>query len=787
MWILTYDYTLLDGETVHISCCLKKSVSYSIGRSGKNLLSIKNDKSISRKHITVNWDKHGMLKVINEGKLTAIHGKYLTQDEIYTYKMPLRVKPTNTNTVGENDSSYFVDEEVKNIEISLGTKPIIVTIVWKPFNLLVPDKYENECKDLLNLGISAYCEADENLISINKIDAILESNEWMNERPYRSLLIIFKRNCSFMSENFFERVNSKIGENHSNFNQIWQELLRTNTVANSKNANANDYLHKILKSITFILIGNIDHINKNYFKTSLNAIGSSYLFYDNIDIFKSKVHSELSSDRFILINSSDNDIEKITSLHYKVCSISQLLMRLIDNTFEELMNDSDNNSSALTNSITQKQRDEPNITAQPNLIEGSNRPIDPSIEDKPLPIKRRRLNRPKVEPLNSLSFFAGGDDVQKQKPNNNIKTKELEGKEPEGKESEGKESEGKETDGASLINNKYKSPTVSKKRLDISEHLESSHSLNSNVKNITPTTTQTKYMSNELTVSSPEKNIIDSSHEIENETNPADVNTNQVPENKGPVRGKSSTLVEVIQSTKTKEVERLQSGLVDIQPIELTEDAINEFSNLNIEVNPNLMKKRSSYSNSDSLGPWQGRKNFKKFVKVWPGSRHDNDSLKNKAFLITRNYVDFKPYGSVPKKEDNSRNKSHEMIQPNLENMDEDERLLTEMQQKNDHDIESDNEDENSFSFSKSILKGNGLFVGDDDSDENDFNEKTEKEVDEFVGIGTTSNKGGHINSIKAMASMTPSTKSKIDHINIADVGTDSDDDGPTFKFRRKI
>ena len=55
MLVIEYQYKDHDRTIAHIANPLKDSQPVSIGRSNQNTLCIKNDRSISRKHIQFEW------------------------------------------------------------------------------------------------------------------------------------------------------------------------------------------------------------------------------------------------------------------------------------------------------------------------------------------------------------------------------------------------------------------------------------------------------------------------------------------------------------------------------------------------------------------------------------------------------------------------------------------------------------------------------------------------------------------------------------------------------------
>lgn len=188
------------------------------------------------------------------------------------------------------------------------------------------------------------------------------------------------------------------------------------------------------------------------------------------------------------------------------------------------------------------------------------------------------------------------------------------------------------------------------------------------------------------------------------------------------------TLVETIQNTKEQETKRIKSQIVQIDETELTEEAINQLGSLSIvEVKDNLIRQRPIPKESDSY-EYKGRKNFKKFVKVWPKSQQKNNAVTNHANLITRSYIPLMPYSRDGKSdfddmEDIGSKINEQWTYSKEENTPKNRSIFNETNPAESHGLENESEDEMAnFSFNRTRNvqpeKGNGLFVSDDDDDD---------------------------------------------------------------------
>ncbi|SSD61278.1 uncharacterized protein SCODWIG_03039 [Saccharomycodes ludwigii] len=113
----------------------------------------------------------------------------------------------------------------------------------------------------------------------------------------------------------------------------------------------------------------------------------------------------------------------------------------------------------------------------------------------------------------------------------------------------------------------------------------------------------------------------------------------------------------VIDEVKSKEIDKITQSTTyaTVDEAELTEEAITNFAAMAIVVAPakNIMRKTTNspaFKKQNHASP-QKRKNFKKFVKVWPKKSDDEPPsnqaasiVKNKAYLITRNFIPLKNY-----------------------------------------------------------------------------------------------------------------------------------------------
>ena len=814
MWILSYQ-SLVDAQILGtVNCCLKQGETYTIGRSSKNQFTVKNDKSISRQHISIKWDNNGdnLVTVTNQGKVTMIRQKYTNVGESVTF-----------------------NATEKDISFKIGTTPIDVSIKWKPLkiNYLI-DNDEDTINMFNNYGIRQV-DLGEN----NKLDLVLHNGtDVLSQKFLKLYSIVYGIPYMEISELKNSLENRK---NVSQFNSDWSKLLEEFNIrqvgekTKIENVNMFQDIHFLLYTSS---LNYVDFLEKSIkiLDGSIDIFASEYLLISFI--------SELGPCKYIIIDGPDYKDTSFKSTH-KLVSIETI----IDSCFEENINEH-----------LSIKKDEPVqiVKKASKIIEDSNRIsivntgiTKDQLDNGMLPIqssiKRRRLNRAPVQPLNSLNFFAGG--VNEKAENNTdlrLNENELQNNEESLHNIEGIVIPPQSLDTGSnySINSKLvipqkrtRSPTQLENNKIKKSKLPSDREIENLLKDdLAYNSTQVSHKSktlNNFTAESKENDVSSiplSRSKTLQEFNNTDNDNDSVKD--------SGNLVKTIQEAKNREIKRVASTIVQVDKSELTEEAINEFKNLAIvKPNSSLICISKIDNNITVLEAhkneldWNGRKNFKTFIKIVPKYKRQNqnnngksdsnsDFIKNSAFLLTRNYVPLKQYDrfennkltnddlyefpSKPRPEQNielnsNNSASREKVNSNSINP---EKLKTRLRE--------EEVDDHSFTFSRSV-SSNQLFVQDQD-DHDEFDGFTQdKEIETVINSDdnqtkAVSSKIGAFNTSKVSSSSERNKTSAADSKNFnsnshfstpktfqdtnynieKDEDDDTeDDDEPRFRFKR--
>lgn len=734
MWTLKYQYELEDGSVHCVSCCLRRNETYSIGRSSKNLLNVKNDKSISRQHVSLSWDgNERQLVLVNQGKMTMTGGKYMK--------------------IGESVNFNASQGGVINVE--LGTKPLTVELQWVKFFWDIPPSCSEFALSLEELGVEVLLGVADERSNLMILDPTLDYDE---DRCLYGLI----KGVPLMNQKLLTEFCAAVSGSETDFETLWSKMM------------VNHDLHALPEHVSgkgelifeglefFLLCPTIATVNK-YMEKAIEAAGGKISRADNMQELQNVIQLRQSTSNIVVLNTSFIKVDLASPVH-KTYSVKDVIEAVLHGDISKLMNG------------VSKSRDSSKRTVEPTTTETIEKP---NIENSST--KRRRLNRPKVKPLDSLSFFAGGETLREQPTPVEVAAGLTSRNIPEETSKKGEIDTSKvvyanntdEVASKSLGNLESVPSKLSKSQTLLNKVLSNQSTEGHSEDALIPTTVPVE--PNKL-MKTPRNRAL--GQENESRVVPATGSQSKAQIKRTPTlsnynssepRKKSSSsddMIQVIQDAKNREVKRLSSTIVQVDQEELTDQAIQKLGDLAlVDQNDSLLRQKNGEPTSDSHEShpeWNHRKNFKKFVKIWPQYRRQedqtaregsSDTIRNRAFLLTRQYVPMRKY--IP----GSDRQLHEDLYDFPEH-----NTVT-------HESRGQRFDgEEQFSFSRPSKENGGdnsnkLFVVDED-------DESQNEVIPEAPV--------------PRSSATTSETVRIQHRPEAAIQEEDSDDEPTFTFKRK-
>ncbi|CEP60658.1 Xrs2p LALA0_S01e15984g [Lachancea lanzarotensis] len=644
MWVLRFECKGQDGTQFKCSCCLKQAIRYDIGRSTKSPLHIKNDKSISRSHLQLETDDKNFLNVINTGKLTKINGKH--------------VKVGHTAKFSPTSKTTF----------ELGAEPIVAILTYE--NALWKIPHDISMAESVKQQLSLYGIDAAVTLSPNTTMQIVKQREG----NYGNCLFALVSGIPVLRETIISDFLQQLDNIHTNFDERWRELVENNSLFPK-------YVPfpSIFQTLNFVVTS-----RKVFaiFKHIVDAGKGTLWMCDGVANLESFVKYQVRSDNVVILvhlnnvsssvlsRDESNGLDEIQEAKSLKAGAKKIGLGVFD--VNDLVN------AVLNRDVTpllrriSVQENTPDAASPERVDSGSEqRGISVSQDTMNSTLKKRKFNRQRVQPLNSLTFFGGGSSIASQE------TKAT-GEQPQlGKTAVSEEQ--------LMVEDAAVQPTPKKPRLDHDVKARELSVMPSESENAIPS----KRAHNSTEDEDGQSSAVSKRHTIESPTIPSSPSVTDVAElenrndniddsiNKesrmeklaapnysfGSSRGDSAhavdgitlrnstrpgSFVRAIQEAKSHEVDRIKEKMADVQGGELTEEALMQLDNLAIVESTDLLRSRNDVSRvttTDANAPWSGRKNFKKFVKIWPqrssrsSSGSVNDAIRNKAYMITRDYV----------------------------------------------------------------------------------------------------------------------------------------------------
>ncbi|SCU85223.1 LAFA_0D14554g1_1 [Lachancea sp. 'fantastica'] len=669
MWVLRFECKGADGTQIKVSCCLKQAIQYDIGRSTKSPLNIKNDKSISRSHIKLETDAQNLLSVSNLGKLTKINGKAVK--------------------VGHTAKFSPTSETI----IEMGAEPIVAIVT-----------YENALWKLPH--DTSMAESDKQQLSLYGIDAVttLSSNTTIQivkqrEGHYGNCLFALVSGIPVLRETIISDFFQQVDHIHTNFDERWTELVK-------RNSQFPNYVPtpSIFRTFNFVVTS-----RKVFaiFKHIVDAGNGTLWLCDGVTNLESFVRNQVQSDKIVILmhlnntNSSllqkddSNGVDEIQEARLLRAEAKKIGLAVFD--VNDLVNAVLNHDLSSLLKRTPVQRTTPTAASSVQTINSALEQGDMVSQDTAnSSLRKRRPNRQRVQPLNSLTFFGGGGSIASQ---------EIKAKSEQPPISEDVNFENDPVVEEAAVQPAFKKPRLgsdheTRKLIHTPLGNEDPRFLKRPHDNIEDDDEQPSVVSKRDKIDSPAGDpspSVASSSELKHGENilvkksrigqDAAANSPPASSREGSTPGmhsinlrngtRSGSFVRAIQETKTIEVDRLKERMADVQGEELTEEAIMQLDNLAIVETTDLLRKRNNGQPApptNSNEPWNGRKNFKKFVKIWPSRSSNsspdsaNDAIRNKAYMITRDYVPMQQFdprkSSLPEENMTSDARHNEIVDP---------------------------------------------------------------------------------------------------------------------------
>lgn len=825
MWIISYGYEDASGK--HYSQCkaLKECTGYSIGRSVNCELRIQHDKSISRVHLVVKYEKNE-LSITNKGKLTKVNNK------------PVRI-----------DECIVIQNH--DIVFDIGGSPINVEIHFSYQEWKIPHKLslEEEKSTILQYGVKL-CE------SFSKKSTLQVFSEGSS---HTGCLFALIKGIPVVSTEFLNCVCQLLKEdNYLNFEPSFQAIIRRFNLFPSYN-----HVPNVLSNICIIVF------EQKLFDTLRYTIESGGGMIKLLTSTSEINGSVIDNEKKIIVLSTntvtDTQASKMSTSFSNKFSESGIVTHSLNDFVNALIN---NDLNALS------ERKQP-ITEEPTKEIA-----------QPVAVKSKARIKPKVQRLDSLTCFGGGNQLKIENSEYSTPSKTSDDSWKKGSEHESKSTNSSEavepTPFVSKSSEIVTPPTDTKENISsittaFAKENEPSIALDSKkrkrrpkvqqlgnlmmrdipkvatenfqeqrdgdlkrIKLETDTSTEKSILAKSLPRNDKEdSNLIKYKYDstklgkendatnngykqkddlddvkkgvISDESTPQDQPSSFEKSEKSsqrvtdrprsiakletnlPERRKTNDIVSAIAETKQKEVRRFQEGIFEVDQSELTESSLEEFKNV-AKVEKTKVKPRVLHPTvvSDKSAIWAGRKNFKRFTKKWPSymkscsietnTGHipypkDNNNNNNNNRYIAMKRFDYRKDG---KSEEN-----------NGINIEVDFRLPNRMEGSNELSLQQSGETESAqesriasgFGFKSkpiSVPERNTLFITEDDDDSYD---------DDAPAVH--GNKTGREDDISLQSNRSVSFgTNSLERSNSADADTDDDDDDENdtrrFNFRSR-
>ncbi|AMD21603.1 HFL253Wp [Eremothecium sinecaudum] len=620
MWMFKcqFDNPNNPSEFHCISCLFLNNKEYIIGRASKSAIVVE-EKGVSRVHLGITA-KSELIEVQLLGSQMRLNNKAITKGEMLKFS---RV--------------------ASPVRLDIGSHNVPCTLEWLKWEIKIPSTLKLDefpaRKELNDLDITFVPS-----LSKDTTHQVVERHQ--DDREYDKYLFSLVKGIPLVEPGFLKGLMSSLQSNCNDFEQTVNQLLKQFSIfPNFKPQSRPLYgLHIILTKkdeydmlkYTLELGGATTHL-----VLDIQTLGHFVSLLDTGKVMILTYGTASSASR----KETLKRLEKITnSVGLQLTTVKDLVKAIVNENIHDILqlrssehNSTETSKPGATNLSDSSSNKRP-IKEDPHKLTPDSQPV----------IKRRRTKR--VQPLDSLSFFAGGvsnADVktegdtqlgaeQTTAHNDQLDTKKatesVKEETPKGRETRSRASRVKPLPNMMLRATDNDTHTIDSETTANSSIGQTSHQDIDSEDNIT--------FKHELNPEAVVEQTRPSKRPPKSQDDEYSAKRSKTPSSP------QTAIVDAIKEIKETEVNQIRSQIIEVAPDELTEEAITQLQCLAITKTMPMISRRSS--NIVPANPEYGnRKNFKKFIKVWPKYMKAAAGLGKKTRKTTttsKHFIPLEPY-----------------------------------------------------------------------------------------------------------------------------------------------
>ncbi|AET39773.1 Xrs2p Ecym_4761 [Eremothecium cymbalariae DBVPG len=603
MWIFKCQYqNQKDPDTLNaISSVIKPDKNYIVGRASKSSLVI-DERGVSRTHLQLKANRN-IIEITLLGAQLKIGHKTIEKGiscEFHPKQSPLRLE--------------------------VGSHSIECKLLWTQWEFKVPSDLEINyialTKMFVQLGIKI-------VFSLSKETSHQIVRSRQGQKDYDKYLFALVKGLPLVEVGFLKGISSLLNSDTLKFESKVKELEREFSIFPEFNPIPNP-----LKGLYFIVPEKDEFdILKYTIEVGGGTVYNCITFEDFV-----KVTSTIPSSKVILIKCSNNIspaidtqkptdhnilLEKAHSIGFKQHDTRELTIAVLNNNFEETLIDSSISDKRLISCNSNDKLKTTSTSLEDGLKVNVSATSGLNLNTEGPPAKKRRINS--VKPLDSLSFFAGGSIERSTRVERNSSEKQTVQPAEHNKIAETSiasiellptKSGIKEITDVVPETENEPEPMVSPKKRSPAKN-ESLADMRAGDNHVSIKTTLEVEKSAEPSHKKLKvEGIFDEKVEMSNEQK---YHLNAESKDSTLSTQSHSSIVNAIKEIKEREVSRIKTTIVEIGPDELTEEAICKLSTLAVVESVDMLRKtQSRHMKTETNKRHHVRRNFKRFVKVWP-------------------------------------------------------------------------------------------------------------------------------------------------------------------------